>query len=485
MNVVFPYIGVESVGLEYIAAAARKAGHRVSLLFDPAVFGGHLMWDVQLLAKHFDLRPRMLRRLLSEKTDVVAFSCVTTTLAWMLEFAREIKKAAPGIIIIFGGVHATAAPETLIGDPAVDCVCLNEGDLTLPLLLDDIQNGRVSAIPGVWRKVDGELIMGEGVLIAEDLDTLSFPAKDIYYDKMPILERCYTIVTSRGCPFRCTYCHNSVERMQLPEMRKVRRRSVDNVIEELLPVVARGNVQAVKFYDEVFPMNIEWMKEFAGKYREVIGKPYYCFSHPASLTDEMVECLAYSGAGYVAVGMQSVDPGQRSSRMNRHYDNELVMRNVAKLQKKGIKVFVDHILGIPGDTVEMMREAVGYYTEMRPTRLLSYWLTYLPGTEMLKTAVREGLVTAEQYAAIQAGTGEMFLGSGGGATREFRAIRVLMSLIPILPRRVVGFLLGKGFRFLPGSHVFVNIAYSINAVIHRDFFFMHNIRFILSRKKVP
>jgi len=482
-------MGVESLGVEYLAAEAREAGHQADLLFDPSVFGGHLMWDMPSIAKLFDKRPQMLKMILENKPDVAAFSCVTANYVWSLELAREIKKYAPGIHTVFGGVHVTATPERVIREPAVDCLIVSEADILFPLVLSDLEEGRHEQRPGVWRKIEGEISHSEGWMPVDDLDTLPLPAKDLFYKKIPVLEEMYSVMTSRGCPYMCTYCHNSIKNVLPPGSKKVRRRSVENVVSELEEAVKRGRVKAVKFYDDVFPMQMEWMREFAGKYRERVGKPYFCFAHPSMLNEEIIKCLAESGCQCISMGVQSADDGQRRKMFHRNYSNETVRRNVEQIKKSGISVSIDHIVGIPGDTHQMMRDAVKFYAELKPDRLLSYWLSCFPGTEILEMSVEMGELTEEERERIENGDeGSLYGGAGAGAIRlrAFNKYRYLFSLIPILPTKWVISLLNKNpFRFVPGSNLLINLTLFFSAVKRRDLFFMHNLRYLMSRKKVP
>ncbi len=487
MRVLFVYIGVESMGVEYLAATARKAGHEVSLAFDPAIFGGHLMWDIPSIAKKFDKRPQILKKILEDKPDVVAFSCVTANYIWSLELAREIKKHAPEIQTVFGGIHVTAVPHRVIEEQAVDNLIVTEADLSFPALLTDMEEGRVERRPGVWRKAGGELVCEDGWMAVDDLDALPFPAKDLFYNKAPVLEESYTIMASRGCPYMCSYCHNSLEVRRATGANKIRRRSVINVIEELEPVAARGRVKIVKFFDDVFSMDRDWLAGFTAKYISRIKLPYFCFSHPNYLSDEVVDLLAEGGCKFISIGIQSVDEGQRRNVLNRKYDNEVARRCVRRLKKRGVSVFLDQIVGIPGDTHEMMCEAVTFYNELKPARLLTYWLTYFPGTEILKKATETGLMSEEEMARIEDGNIDCLYDNPlKGAIPLMEKFRVLFALIPILPAGWIRFLLKNNrFRFLPGSYMAVNIAYFINAMLKSDAFFLNNVKYLMSKKNVP
>lgn len=486
MLVLFPYLGVESLGVEYLAAAARKAGHRAELAFDPAIFGGHLMWNMPSLARMLDKRGRILKMILEKKPDVAAFSCVSANYIWSLELARDIKRLAPGVRTVFGGVHVTAVPERVISEAAVDCLIVSEADISFPLALTDWEEGRAEPRPGVWLKSNGEVSRADGRMDVDDLDALPFPAKDLFYGKAPALEGNYAVMSSRGCPYRCAYCHNSVAGTP-PAVGGFRQRSVDNLIAELETVAGRGRARLIKFYDDVFALKKEWMREFAGKYRDKVGLPYSCLTHPSAINEEVADCLRDSGCRYANIGVQSVDEGQRRDIMKRFYSNDDVRRGVALLRERGISVLLDHIIGVPGDTPRMMREAAVFYNELRPDRLLTFWLTYFPGAEILSMSLESGALTEEDRNRIEEGLEGCFY-EGRGKRRPTALARfiVLFSLIPILPRSWIDFILRKKlYTFLPTSSALSNLAIALNALIKRDASFIQNARYLMSRKKTP
>lgn len=489
MKVLFVHIGVESLGVEYLAAAARKSGHDVSFAFDPDVFGGQLMWEFPFLAKKMNLRKQIVRAAREINPDVAAFSCASANYRWSLETAAAIKESCPGVRTVFGGVHVTVIPEKVIQEPSVDSLIVSEADKTFPDFLNSFESGGWPDMPGdgVWIKNNGAIMRGAAPAHVENLDEIPFPAKDIYYDKIPVLEESYSIVTSRGCPYRCTYCHNSFIEKVSPGAARVRRRSVDNVIEELTITKKRGNSKIIKIMDDVFTINEEWLNDFAEKYSRNIGMPFYCLAHPNTLGKDVIATLKKGGCKYVAVGIQSADNIQRKTILKRTYENEDVKRGITDLKAAGISVFLDHIVGIPGDTMEIMHSAAKFYNELKPDRLLSYWLTYFPGTQIIETALEMGVITPEDKENIEAGLGGALYGSKGVVRPDsLKKYIILYSMVPLLPRGLVNFIVDKKlYKYIPSSYTISNMAIALNAIRKKDFFFIHNLKYLFSKKMVP
>ena len=489
MKVLFVFMGAESLGVEYLAACVRQAGHEADLAFDPAVFGGSLMWNSPALAKRFDLRPRIIDRIIYEKPDVAAFSCFTGNYLWSLSVAAEVKKKAPGVKTIFGGVHVTAAPHMVIDRPEVDCIIVGEADSSFPALLDRWENGGTGPLPaGVWEKTDSVIEQSNTPAAPEDLNALPLPAKELFYNKAPALERHYMIMSARGCPFSCTYCYKSLCAALPPGSPPVRKRSVDNVMSELEWVKDRGRAEMIVFRDDVFTLKRKWLEEFTEKYVEKINLPYFCYTHPKSIDEQSADLIKAGGCTFVTMGVQSVDEQQRREILNRKYTNDHVRRAVALLRERKISISVDHIAGIPGDDIDRLHRAAEFYNELRPERLLTFWLEYFPGTKMVDIAIEKGLLTEEDKRQIEQGhVGFRYSGGGSKQIDEgMKKIVTFFSMIPLLPQSLVSKILKKkSYLRLPGVFWLNNIMLFLNAVKTRDPFFFYNLKFMLSRKKVP
>jgi anaerobic magnesium-protoporphyrin IX monomethyl ester cyclase len=488
MKVLFVYMGAESLGVEYLVASARAAGHEADLAFDPSVFGGHLMMDIPAAARFFDLRPKILKRIIVERPDVVGFSCLSSNYLWALSIAEKVKKHTTGIRTIFGGPHVTALPERVIAEPAVDALITGEADNSFPGLLSDWLETGASQRPGVWEKRNGEIFCGEEPSPPTDLDSLPFPSKDIYYRKAPILKRDYSIMAARGCPYHCTYCYKLYSHSSLDGANRVRLRSVDNVIAELEIAVRDRQVRIVHFRDDVFTMQKSWLEVFSESYRAKIAIPYHCFIHPSALDEYKANLLRDSGCAYAVVGVQSVNEHQRRTILNRHYSNDNVRSTVKLLKDRNIIVFLDHIIGLPGDTPDMMLEAAIFYNELRADKLLTYWLTYFPGTEILRTGLSSGFLTESDIERIESGN-EGCITSDSGVSRNdarLNKFRVLFSLIPVLPPKLIDFIINKRiYRWLPGSGLAYNLIVAYKAIVSSDVFFLYYLRYFISRKHVP
>ena len=485
MKIAFVFMGAESLGIEYLSAVARAAGHETLLFFDPAVFSGKLMLDSPLLARLADRRDAMARAIVRRRPDVVAFSCFTGNYQWALDVARRVRDRAPHIPLVFGGVHATAVPHRVMEQDCVDALLVGEGEAVfLNLLQCFLEQGEPP--PGVWLKRNGELISSPPQPPIADPDTLPHPDKMLFYNQAPALERHYMIMTARGCPFSCTYCYKSLEAAS-GVAGAVRQRSVDHVIDELKPFKQRGIMKMVVFRDDVFGTRKRWLEEFCEKYPREIGLPYFCYTHPGAVDAERAAMLRNSGCTFTTMGVQSADETVRRELLNRKYTNEQVRESVRALKDQGIRVSLDHIVGVPGDNAEKLLEAAELYAELKPDRLLTFWLECFPGTRILEIVRERGLLTDDDVARIENGdSGYRYSGGTMGADDPETAAAVnFLNLIPLLPESVIRRVLQNGRkRRIPSWPWLQHMLMAANAVTSRDEFFFYNLEYMFSKKKL-
>jgi len=198
--------------------------------------------------------------------DILGFSSLTGGHLWVESCAEEIKKSKRwDIPIIVGGSHPTFFPE-LLNNPSIDFICRGEGEYALEELLDRMDKGEdLTSIPNIWTKQDGSIIKNDVRPLIEDLDLLPIPDRS-HYDKYHFLRNNphKKMITSRGCPFSCTYCYNSAfKALYRNKGRLVRRRSVKKVIEEILLLYHGGGWKTLEIVDDAFLADKKWFLQFA------------------------------------------------------------------------------------------------------------------------------------------------------------------------------------------------------------------------------
>ena len=450
-RVTFVYRNYEGLGIAYIASYVRSLGHDVQLVLYPDPWS-----DTYIKQKDKEtpmtgrLQHRVNRQLHSEvrafAPDLICFSTVTDDYRWCLAEAAALKEVTGGALTIFGGVHVTSVPERVLHRPEVDFLGLGEGERTVGALLehlDDWRAGEDLKIPGLWYVRDGRVVQSGWGEAVQDLDTLPFPAKDLFYARLPGLARTYSITSSRGCPYACTYCYNAV---MLPKYREqgkwMRQRSVDGVIAELTWARKHFNPRHVLFHDDVFASNTKWVEEFAPRYRREIGLPFGLVTEVIVLKEDVVRQLKEAGLVNVQVGVQTLND-ESKRRIDRPESKAQTEHAFAALNKYGVHYQVDHMLGIPGETDADQRDAVTFYNTFRPDIVSVFWLKYYPKLPIIDFAIEKGILKRDDLEDIEEGRNEASYIFGGNAPdfRKWLGYNMIFGWLNFLPRRVVDFLL--------------------------------------------
>ncbi|MDD5090569.1 MAG: cobalamin-dependent protein [Candidatus Wallbacteria bacterium] len=448
----------EHLGIEQLSACLKQAGHETFLVFDNRFFADGLL-DQPQLAKLFNPSIAQLARKIADfKPDMALFSPYTDTVLRDLAVCRAIKKLSPAIVTVFGGMHATAVPERLMCDPAVDFVCVGEGEGALIDLMQHLeqdspctgtlQRAPTVDIPNLWYKQGRKIFSSSPRPHIQDLDSLPFPDKKLFFDHVPQFSRYWRTITGRGCPYNCSFCcHSTLEKIY--GRCKPRRRSVSHVLEELSKAKLEFSTQAVIFEDDLFAYDKAWLAEFAGRYPQEVGLPYQCTAYP-TLDGQTIELLRKSGCRFVEIGVQTWNGKVRREFLNRHETNEQISSTLRLLSDSGMHFNIFHITGIPGVKTESEIHSALKYTHFKPCFIHCVELTYYPGTAAAELAESCGAVCRKDLESIASGHVQSY----ERHSQKSEDAAKLMALVPLLPRPLLKWLVGSPvLRLLPGSSV--------------------------------
>jgi radical SAM superfamily enzyme YgiQ (UPF0313 family) len=269
-----------------------------------------LGWDVRALDTYLvDDPERALRDALREfPAEVIGLSALTAESRCLHRLAAEARRAAPDAVILAGGAHPSAEPEKTAADPAIDAVAIGEGERTLTEILQRIAQG------AEWRDVDGLACRSRDGSVhrtapraaIEDLDSLPFPAFDLTdidaYAKrrgmsLAGLRRYMPITTSRGCPYRCTYCHDI-------QGKRFRGHSPEYVLRMIDELRGHYDVHHYDITDDIFNFDADRMMAICdGLIARGPGIGFTCPNGVRAdrLKVEQVDKMARAGCEYVAL----------------------------------------------------------------------------------------------------------------------------------------------------------------------------------------
>lgn len=426
-----------SLSVACLSAFLKKNGHEVRVIFDPKQFGKAYA-NNKYLSELFSRRSLILSCLKEFSPDLIGFSVFTSNYQWALGLAGEIKKSMD-VPIIFGGIHATLVPEVVIEEAAVDMVCVGEGEEPLLELLRRLKDkNKDYSIRNIWFKESARVIRNEIRPLTQDLDSLPFPDRESLYVQLPRSYSKYPIMlTSYGCPYRCTYCaNNAISQVYKDKGSYLRRRSPANVIAELKEIKSRYMPKYILFMDDLFTFNKGWLSDFALSYAKDIHLPYSCLTHARFLDKEICGLLKSSGCNLVLLGLQSGSERIRREILDRPESNEEYRKAAGFLKEAKLKFSLDNILNIPFDTPETIRESFYLYNELRPDMIHSFNLAYFPNTRIIEHGIRAGALKEGSRDLINRGLSGNYINIQLNSQGDYRRYALLFTILPLLPKRL-------------------------------------------------
>ena len=368
-----------SVGLSYVAGALRRAGHEVAALHITELLG--YPWDLE----------RVLADVQSHAPGLVGISTGFNHYAEMGALAEAIETRLH-VPVVLGGVHPTLQSATVMAqNPHLSYVAVGEGEDKLTALADALQSGGdTTSIPGLHARVDGA-VKRNPVRGFVDLATLAPMANDIWdFQRVADMRRGWVNVSSqRGCPYRCTYCHNNGEAKLYAAERGVpdnnswylRYRPPEAMVEELRAIRDRWRFQAFSFIDDTFTMNPPWLERLLALYRRDVDMPFICNTTPVDLDEGLVRLLADSGCRVVRMGVESGSARMRARLLKRPFPEQRIRWAFRETQARGLHALAFNMIGNVGESQEEMVETFRFNADLRPT-MMKLALAYpYPGTE--------------------------------------------------------------------------------------------------------
>lgn len=330
-------------------------------------------------------------RLDKDTPTVVAYSTPTAYVRHYLDLNTAIKKEFPSLISLFGGPHPTYFPE-MIEEPYVDGVCVGEGEYPMLEMMQKLMSGLpIRDIQNWWIKEGGEINKNPLRSLTKDLDEYPIPDHSIFHSAKRSTVSQAIVLTSRGCPYSCTYCYNHVYRkLYRGKGKPVRRRSVDHVMQELR-LLKNNGCKYIRFMDDLFILFPEWLKEFAVKYREQIGLPFTCLARANLVSEDISKTLKEAGCYRVMLGLEAGDDYVRNKILKRKMSKEVIVKACHLIKDNGMKLVTANIIGIPGGSFETDWETVELNLQCRPNYASAAILTPFPGTEIHDFAMQEGM----------------------------------------------------------------------------------------------
>jgi len=382
---------IPPVGLGYLATALREK-HEVQILDG--------IKEKLTLEKFADI----LRK---GRYDIVGIHLFTYQIKLVSEYANLIKKILPDAKIVLGGPHPSCSPENIFEFfSEIDWAFKGEAEIGFAKLADlvsgnSLSNEQLAGVPGlIWRNDGGTQVNTQ--VFVENLDELGQPSWDLlrpdtyplaphggFFKNYPIAP----IMTTRGCPYSCTYCAG-----HLVSGRKIRSRSVAHIIEEIKLLYDRYGIREIHIEDDNFTFNREAVKEFCRQLK--VNNLKISWTCPNgirldTLDEELLLAMKDAGLYSVSVGIES-GSDRILKAMKKNLNTAQIREKIGLIKKCGLAVSGFFILGYPSETKQEILQTIRFAVELDLDRAGFFIFKPFPGTEVTADLLKSGELNPEQ-----------------------------------------------------------------------------------------
>lgn len=290
--------------------------------------------------------------------DIYGISCVSPQFIYAKKIARLLRNRQKDAMLVIGGIHPTSMPEETLRDTEFDIAVVGEGEETI---LEIALGYPISGIQGIYYKRDNTIIGNKSRPLKRNLDELPVPARDMIdtfsyrqidvmgYLGKPKKSGELTMITSRGCPYNCTFCSQ-----QLMTESKCRFVSAQKVIEEARELVFKYDVGRINFVDDMFTINKRRLTEICDGLK-ALGIEWQCLTRADDLDFDMYKKMAANGCVGVTFGIESgsqkiLDIAQKCITVEQN------KRGIETAKKAGLIVRSQLMIGLPGEDDQTIEE---------------------------------------------------------------------------------------------------------------------------------
>lgn len=399
--VLISFYNLESLGVRTIHSILKKEGFEVYSVFFGRLKKNFTLNVPRINKKDIDV---LLDFIIKIDSFLVGISLNSIFFDLTSDITTKIKKQTDSTVI-WGGIHPTSQPEQCL--KFADAVCIGEGDGAITELANKLSLGNsISEIKNIYTKRGDQIVKNELRPLINNPDLIVTP--DFSSDNKVLIENgkikpvpsdderiSYECMTSRGCPFACSYCYTSkLKKIYSAGSGFIRRRSVDSVITELKNIKNRhNNLEIIYFLDDVFTLDYNWLKDFSEKYIEHINLPFYCYCHPKYSDDRTINLLKEMGVFRIIMGIQSGSEKIRRGLYKRFDTNKDIINAVKIMKKYNIHAVYDVIINNPVETDKDREDSFNLLLKLpRPINIDLRFLSHFPGTFLTDFLIKEGVV---------------------------------------------------------------------------------------------
>lgn len=371
---------IPPLGLALLAAIWDEQGH-TSQIIDAAVLKLSI--------------PDIINSI-SPNADFVGITATTPMIYDAITIAKKVRKRFPYIKVIMGGPHATIFHKELVQDNICDMVIRNEGEVPITELAKGIS---YNLIPNLtWENSLNEIIVNADSSSYVDLDSLPFPA----YDKLPMKlyhsalgAAKYTpsigMVTSRGCPGKCTFCFSKMFGTQIRFMSPAR------IIEQIEFIQKAYGIKEISFYDDNFTTNKNNVFELCDLIiKKKIKISWSCFTRVDSVSPGLLISMKKAGCHQIMYGFETTDE-RTLEHMNKAMDLNQFHQTISWTKAAKINIRGAFMIGNPGETEISMKKTIEFAKNSGLQLAVFNITTPYPGTEIYKEFLKNNSLIHQNW----------------------------------------------------------------------------------------
>lgn len=366
------------LGLMYVAAVLEEAGYEVSMLDAVAL----------------NLMASEVREIISkEKPDVVGITAMIADVRGALEAAKIAKQC--NAITVMGGPLLSVYPKQTLSYDFIDYGIVGEGEYPMLELVRAIENKRAAnSIAGLAYKEGNDIKVNEPYIV-EDLDKVPFPARHLLpmekYSSIINLYPVSTMITSRGCPFKCGFC------VKGPSDKKYRARSPQSVVDEMELIVNKYKVKEIMFYDDTLTLDRKFTVSLCN---EILKRGLKIRWESPTRVDrvdlDLLKLMRKAGCVRLRYGIESGDP-EILRLMNKGLDLKKARQVFKWTRDCHMESFAYFIIGYIHETPETIKNTISLAKELNPDFVMFTVATPYPTTPLFEMAQKEGLVDGDYW----------------------------------------------------------------------------------------
>jgi len=377
-----------------IAAYVREQGYSVKIIDAEAE-----NWSPEFTAEEIIEYNPLLTGVIAIGSNPSASSTPKMTAAG--ETLDELKKKAPDLTTIIGGLHPSALPERTLKEGKVDFVCQGEGFFTFSDLLGMLKPGEKTDtynINGLWYMKNGEVISNPRAPLIENLDELSFAAWDLLpmdkyrahnwhcFDNIEERKPYAMIYTSLGCPFNCTYCNIHALYDNKPG---IRFRSPKKVVEEIGYLVKNYKIKNLKILDELFVLREDRVNEICDLIIEAdFDLNIWAYARVDTIKKDILKKMKKAGINWLCYGIEAGSKKVRDDVHKGRFGQNAIYESIKMTRDAGIHVIGNFMFGLPEDDIKTMQDTLDMAKELNCEYVNFYTVMAYPGSQLYEESVK-------------------------------------------------------------------------------------------------